>query len=127
MNIRKLKSPSGEIYISLTSGHSIVIPEEGINVEEMFWKEAYSEGAISGDMEDNFSKFRDKDIQIFIKKQKSKETKELRDFLKEIFNDPRSFVSKQGIPYVRRVSAQLNRKINNSEMLDIWEHIKKNN
>lgn len=47
----KFRSPTEEaIHVSLTSGHTAVIPQEGVELDAMFHREAIARGAIPGSL-----------------------------------------------------------------------------
>lgn len=46
----KFRSPTDEpMHVALTTGHTCVIPPEGVDLEPMFQREAIARGALAGD------------------------------------------------------------------------------
>lgn len=46
----KFRSPTDEpMHVALTTGHTCVIPPEGVELEPMFQREAIARGALAGD------------------------------------------------------------------------------
>jgi DNA/RNA endonuclease G (NUC1) len=125
---KKFKSPvETPIRIALISGHVALITKEGIELPDQFWKEAYAAGAISGDMESLSTIDEERKLIEEAKAEKLKEEEELKDFLVKIYKDPRSYLDKDNIPLVRKVSGAMGRRIIKSDMLKVWEQVVKEN
>lgn len=120
---RKLKAPKGEIRVALTSGHVTVIGEEPTDVSDIFWSEAYSLGAISGDMKE--TTIADKAAKAEEEKiaQDAKDLAELTDVLKGLIDSPQGAIDKNNLPLVRKVSAMLGRPVKKPVMLKVWEEL----
>jgi len=124
-NTRKLRSPKGTIRIALTSGHVMLLTEEVREVSNIFWKEAYSLGAISGDMEESTVAEKEEVARAERAEKEAKELEELTDILKGLVENPRGAVDKNNLPLVRKVSAMLGRPIKKPIMLKVWNEILK--
>jgi len=120
---RKLRAAKGTIRVALTSGHVMLLTEEPRDVSDIFWKEAYALGAISGDMVETTIAERELKVKEDIRIKEEEELKELTTVLKGLIDSPKGAVDKNNLPLVRKVSAMLGRPVKKPIMLKIWAEL----
>jgi len=123
-NIRKLRSPKGNIRVALTSGHVITITEELRDVPEVFWAGAYSQGAVSGDMVGSTLTDKAAAKKLELEAEEFLQLTKLKEVLISLFNAPQGAIDKNGLPMIRKVSALVGSTVNKPEMLTLWEELK---
>lgn len=96
MNYKDFRSTTGDIKVSSTSGHAVVISSTFIPVPEVLWGQAYMNGAISRDMRvDNLTNYLT-DIATEKLELESIERQKYKDILSKAFNDPVKYVNDNG-------------------------------
>lgn len=121
---RKLKSPKGTIRVTLTSGHVLILTEEARDVSALYWSEAYRLGAVSGDMVGDLPDSKEEIEKLKEKKVKEAFNKKLEACLKDLFENPRGAIDKNGDPLVRKVSAIIGEPVRKPEMMTLWNTLK---
>ena len=116
-------APKGDIRVALTSGHVTVIGKEPTDVSEVFWAEAYSLGAISGDMKETTIAEKAIKVKEDIAEKEAKELAGLTEVLKDLIDNPQGAIDKNNLPLVRKVSAMLGRPVKKPVMLKVWKEL----
>jgi len=123
MRLKKFRSPAGELRVALSSGHTAIIDEKGIELDEKFWKEAYAVGALTGDMEDLSAVAKAELEAKEAKESAEKEHQTLIDFLNSVYDDPRNFLTKDNQPNAIKISAATGVKIDKKSLTKLWDEV----
>ncbi len=121
MQTKIFKSPVGTLRVALTSGHVALIDENGIELDEKFWKEAYAVGALTGDMEDVSAIDKAERAQKEKEDAQKAEYEKLIKFLEGVYDDPRTFLDKNNKPLASKVVAASGVKTDKKTILKLWD------
>jgi len=117
----KFRSPTEEpIHVSLVTGHTAVVPMEGVELDPMFHREAISKGAIPGSLTPEQAVMLDAKPEIAQFDRKATIAKVLKAMLDG--NDEGDF-NADGKPDLRKVNAKLGFQASRSEVDAVWAEV----
>ena len=123
MEIKKFRSPEGDIRVSDTSGHTAIITSELKELPAVLWGMAYAAGAISEDMQvpsmSSYLKEKAKELEA----DKEKELDEIKEALLVVYNNPVGYVDKDGRPLTRKVLGLLKKPVKKDVIDAAWDKL----
>jgi len=124
MAYKQFKSPKGDIRLSDTSGHVMILNEnEFRDVPEFFWHLAYANGALTPDMKiDSVISFVEEKRLEAIAKENAERAK-IKEKMKYAYKEPITFVDQKGKLIQRKIVSLLGQPIKKDLMDEIWDEI----
>ena len=101
MNYKDFRSCTGDIRISSTTGHAVIISKDFVAVPETLWPQAYLNGAISREMRVDSLNNYIADAAREKLEMESQERAKYRSILEVAFNDPSNYVDVNGNPSIK--------------------------
>lgn len=126
MEYKKFRSTKGTIFISSTSGHAATLtPTEFKEIPDVLWGPAYSYGAVSEDMilpKEAMDKFVEEKKQE-IEEASLKEREEMKDALREVFQNPQGNVDKEGMIKYQVAVKAIKKAVKKEVIAELWNEL----
>lgn len=117
----KFRSPTDEpIHVSLTTGHTALVTQEGVELDPMFHREAIAKGAIPGSLTPEQALMLDAKPEA----PQFDRAEHIAKVLKAMLDgDNEGDFNKDGKPDLRAVNAKLGFQASRSEVDAVWEKV----
>jgi uncharacterized protein (DUF2267 family) len=126
MEFKKFRSTKGTIFVTSTSGHAATLTEKEFkSIPEILWGPAYSYGAVSEDMilpKEAMDKFVEERKQE-LEESSQKERQEMKDALREVFQNPQGNVDKEGMIKYQVAIKVLKKAVKKEVIAELWNEL----
>lgn len=120
---KKFRSSKGELRVSSTSGHCVIIGPDLVSVPDHLWGEAYAAGATSEDMKvDSMAEYIESEKEK-LKRMQDEERAFLKSKMKEIFDNPVGFLDGANRPISRKVISYTKRQMKRDLIDSLWDEL----